>query len=213
MTVLASPRGRQRAAAASEQMPDPTPSPRIAVPDLPVRTPSLVLRHFVPEDARPILQLNAEPSTRLWLPSHVYADLAQATAALALLISSYSEPGDPQRGPYVLAVEQADNAQLLGHVGFSPLDGEVEVSYAIADAARGRGFGAEALARACEWAGHAFRLPGFIAVTAKANVASRRVLERTGFDHVKDETMQFQGTLQPVSRYRRRADPGAGGGA
>jgi RimJ/RimL family protein N-acetyltransferase len=143
----------------------------------------------------------------------VYADLAEAEAALAYLISSYSEPGDPRRGPYVLAVERVDDGQLLGHVGFSPLDGDVEVSYAIAEAARGGGLGAEALARACEWAGRVFRLPTIVAATASQNIASRRTLEQARFVHVRDGVSQFQGTRQAVSRYRWQAHSIGTGGA
>lgn len=175
---------------------------------LPIRTPRLRLRHFSLEDAAAILQLNAEPSTRRWLPSHVYADAAEAREALALLISSYSEPGNPRRGPYVLAVELAGTRKVLGHVGFSPLDGEVEVSYAIAEDERGHGYGAEALANACEQVGQAFGLSGLVAATATENMASRRLLDQAGFFHVRDEIMRFQGTEQAVSRYTWRANSG-----
>lgn len=54
---------------------------------LPLRTPSLVLRHFVPEDAPVVMNLNHEETTRRWLPSHVYSDLSQAVASLAYLIT------------------------------------------------------------------------------------------------------------------------------
>ena len=103
---------------------------------LPLETPSLRLRHFVPEDAAPIMALNAESSTRHWLPSHVYPTLEDASSRLGFLISCYTAPGHPRRGPYVLAVEHKDEAKLLGHVGFSPFDDEVEVSYAIAESSR-----------------------------------------------------------------------------
>jgi len=67
---------------------------------LPLRTPSLVLRHFVPEDAPVAMNLNNEETTRRWLPSHVYPDLSQAVASLAYLIKCYSSPGDATLGPY-----------------------------------------------------------------------------------------------------------------
>lgn len=168
---------------------------------LPITTGSLVLRRFVLEDAEAILQLNAEPSTRLWLPSHVYSSSAEAQAALEFLISAYSSPGDPQRGPYVLAVECAGDRQLLGHVGFSPIDGEVEVSYSIAESARGRGLGAQAVAGACAWVNDAFGVRTVIALTATENIPSRRTLERAGFVHAWDEGIEFQGVHQTVSRY------------
>lgn len=168
---------------------------------LPIRTSSLTLRHFVSEDAPTLQRLNGEESTRRWLPSHVYSDFSHAQASIAYLISCYSSPGDAKRGPYVLGVELRRCGHLLGHVGFSPLAGDVEVSYAIAESARGHGYAAEALAEACSWASDAFALPSLTAVTASANLASRRVLDRAGFLHRRDEAMRFQGSEQRVSRY------------
>lgn len=172
---------------------------------LPLATPSLVLRHFVSEDAERIMALNAEPSTRHWLPSHVYPSLADAQDAMEYLISCYTTPGNPRRGPYVLAVEHGDSGGLLGHVGFSPLDAEVEVSYAIAEAFRGRGFGKEALVHGCRWLADTFQVARVLAVTAADNVVSRRLLERASFVHAEDTRRNFRGVEQLVSRYWWRA--------
>jgi RimJ/RimL family protein N-acetyltransferase len=174
---------------------------------IPLRTPSLLLRHFVPEDAAEAMALNAEPTTAAWLPSHVYATPAEAEQAVAYLIDQCADPADPRRGPYVLAVEHLDSGRLLGHVGFSPLDGEVEISYAIAQAWRGRGFGAEAVGAACAWAAAAFGLEKIVALTASANAASRRMLVRAGFVHANDSIRRFQGSEQAVSIYAWLARP------
>jgi RimJ/RimL family protein N-acetyltransferase len=176
---------------------------------LPLQTPSLLLRHFVPEDAQTVMHLNAEETTRQWLPSHVYENLDEATESLAHLIACYASPGDPRRGPFVLAIEHGRSQQLLGHVGFSPLGAEVEVSYAIAERARGHGYGAQALLHACRWAASTFALPGVFAITGSANLPSRRTLERSGFENSGDKVMRFQGTEQAVRQYRwlaRRSD-------
>ena len=74
--------------------------------------------------------------------------------------------GGGNLGPYVLAIVEAGTSRLLGHVGFSPLDDEVEVSYAIAEDSRGRGYGAEALRHACQWAAETFVLPSILALDA-----------------------------------------------
>lgn len=179
---------------------------------LPLATASLVLRPFVMEDAAAILRLNAEPTTSRWLPSHVYADLGAAQDALRYLIDCLGSPGDPRVAPLVLGValaaERADAqgraGALIGHVGFSPYDEEVEVSYAIAEAERGRGYGTEALVAACDWAAAAWPLPAIVAMTAAANQPSRRVLERASFVHSHDAPRRFQGSEQLVSRYTRR---------
>lgn len=168
---------------------------------LPIQTTSLALRRFVPGDAPALHRLNGEASTRFWLPSHVYSDLSHASTAVTYLIGCYSSPGDARHGPYVLGVELRRTGELIGHVGFSPLDGEVEISYAIAEGCRRRGHAIEALAGACGWAADAFALTCLTAITACANVASCRLLERTGFCHRGEESRLFQGTEQRVSRY------------
>lgn len=148
-----------------------------------------------------MMELNGEPSTRRWLPSHVYADVTEATTRMQYLVACYSAPGDPRLGPYVLAVDHLASQVLLGHVGFSPFDNEVEVSFAIAEASRGRGYGAEALLRACHWAAESWGLQQVIAITEAANASSRRTLERAAFAHAEDKNMVFQGTPVAVSCY------------
>jgi RimJ/RimL family protein N-acetyltransferase len=168
---------------------------------LPIRTPSLRLRALTAGDAVRMMALNGEPSTRRWLPSHVYADAEVAAARMQFLIGCYASPGDPRQGPFVLAVDDAASGDLLGHVGFSPFDDDVEVSYAIAEASRRRGLGAEALLHGCRWAAQQFNLASVLALTEAENTASRRTLDRAGFVHAGDVVMRFQGSPQTVSRY------------
>ena len=181
--------------------------PHPALHALPVLTPSLILRQFSVEDASAVLALNAEPSTKRWLPSHAYGNFAEAREAMEFLVSCYTEPGHPRRGPYVLAVAHKESAALLGHVGFSPLDEEVEVSYAIAESQRGQGLGAEALDHACTWVALHFKLQHVIAVTSVENAASRRLLEKAKFRFQIGESMRFQGAEQRVVRYTRELVP------
>jgi RimJ/RimL family protein N-acetyltransferase len=168
---------------------------------LPINTPSLRLRHIVVEEAVRMMDLNGEPSTRRWLPSHVYANEQEAAERMRYLVSCYSSPGDPRLGPYVLAVDQLASGTLLGHVGFSPFYNDVEVSYAIAETYRRRGYGAEALRFACQWAANTFGLSRLLAITESENAPSRLTLERARFVQSEDSVMRFQGTEQIVSRY------------
>lgn len=151
-----------------------------------------------------MMELNGEPSTRRWLPSHVYADTIAAVARMRYLISCYSSPGDPRLGPFVLGVEHIASGELLGHVGFSPFYSEVEVSYAIAEGSRRRGYGSEALLFACQWAARTFKLPRILALTECENMPSRGTLARAAFVHDEDTVMQFQGGQQTVSRFSWR---------
>ena len=168
----------------------------------PLRTPSLVLRHFVPEDAPLLMRLNGEDDDP---PVASFSACTQTFGMqwlhLAISSSATRPQAMPRLGPTCWESSIAATAQLLGHVGFSPLAGEVEVSYAIAEWARGRGYATEALAQACAWAAKAFALRRLVAVTASSNLPSRRTLDRACFLHSGDEITCLQGSEENVSRY------------
>lgn len=175
---------------------------------LPIETRSLLLRQFAPGDAGRLLLLSQEDGARTWLPSQVYRDGAHADSALAFLMSQYSTPGDPRRGPYVLGIEHRASSSLIGHVGFSPLDEDVEIGFSIAQSYQGQGFASEAIVAASRWALRVFGIRRILAIASTANVASRRTLARAGFVHEGDKTMNFQGTVEEVSVYALPGDSG-----
>lgn len=175
---------------------------------IPLHTQSLVLRHFELGDAQALMNLNAEQTTRTWLPSHVYSTLDDALTALAFLIGKYAQPGNPRHGPYVLGIEHRESAKLLGHVGFSPLGEDVEISYAVAEASRGQGYGTQSMVAACRWAAAAFALNRILALTASANAASLRALVGAGFQRADERVMRFQGEHCLVSTYIWQASKG-----
>jgi ribosomal-protein-alanine N-acetyltransferase len=173
----------------------------VGVESLPLETRSLLLRRLVLEDAAVMLSLSNEATTRTWLPSQVYRDHAHAISALEFLISQYEAPGHPRFGAYVLAIEHRIDRALLGHVGFSPLNGEVEIGFSIAENRRGFGLATEAIVRASSWALQTFELDKILGITSVANVASRRTLERARFAYEGDKSVRFQGAEQEVSVY------------
>ena len=168
---------------------------------LPMRTRSLLLRQFVLHDAPVALLLSNEETSRTWLPSQVYRDQDHALSVLAFLISQYSTPGNPRRGPYVLGIEHRTHGALIGHVGFSPLDDEVEIGFSIAQDYQRQGLGAEAIVAASRWAFQAFELDRILAITSPANIASKRALVRARFAYERDKKMSFQSAEQDVSVY------------
>jgi RimJ/RimL family protein N-acetyltransferase len=181
----------------------------VGIDQLPIETPSLRIRQFVPGDAAAVFALSIEPAWRTWLPSQVYSDEAHARSAIEFLIGQYQDPGHPARGPYVLAIEHRADGALLGHVGFSPLDGEVEVGFSIGEAHQRRGYATEAIVSGSRWALEAFGLERVLAIAAVANVASRRALARARFVYEGDRVMPFQGEEQSVCVYVLTRDAGA----
>ena len=182
----------------------------LAANQLPLETPSLRIRHLVLEDAEAMLVLSNEEASRTWLPSQVYRDHAHAVSALESLVRPYASPANPTLGPYVLAIEHRLDGTLLGHVGFSPLEDEVEIGFSIAQSHQGQGLASEAIVAATRWAFDSFGLERILGITSAANVASGRALLRAGFVHQENRVMNFQGTGQDVRVYiltRRSSQP------
>jgi ribosomal-protein-alanine N-acetyltransferase len=167
-----------------------------------IETEALVLRPFELEDAKAVYALSIEPASRLWLPSQVHADEVEARGVLQFLIAQYEASADPRHGPYVLAVDHRVDGTLIGHVGLSPFEGDVEVGFAVAEAYQRRGLAVEAVIAACRWAFGWFGLVRILGIAAQSNQGSRKVLFRAGFEHRTDRVMSFQGKEQAVSVYR-----------
>ena len=170
-----------------------------APPELPIDAARVRLRWLVPGDAGAIYRMSQEDGMRARLPSQVYRDEAHAASVVAFLIARYRDPADPRLGPYVLGVELAVSAELIGHVGLSPLDGGVEVGFAIAQAHQRQGLATAAVRAACEWAANAFALPKILGIAAADNMASHGVLLQAGFVRKADRAMHFQGREQAVA--------------
>jgi len=171
---------------------------------------SVVFRHFVPEDAPKVHAMSRELSLRTWLPDQVYESETGALEVLRYLIDKCRDPGSPVCAPYVLAVCLRSSLELIGHVGLSPLEGEVEVGYAIEEKQQGRGFASEAVGAVVDWALQRFDLPRVLGIVAKDNAPSCRVLENAGFT-LKSEAMgSLHGRLGLIRTYHRAWRGGEG---
>jgi RimJ/RimL family protein N-acetyltransferase len=139
-----------------------------------IETEALVLRPIELGDAAAMYALSNEPAFRQGLPSQVYADVVEARGVLKFLIEEFTAPADPRRGAYVLAVDHRGDGALIGHVGLSPFEGDVEVGFAVAEAYQRQGLAVEAVIAACRWALSRFGLPRILAITAQSSQGSRQ---------------------------------------
>lgn len=161
------------------------------------------LREFVPEDAHKLFVMSRESGLRMWLPDQVYESESDALDVLQYLVEKCRDPGTPTLGPYVLGVCIRGARGLIGHVGLSPLRGEVEIGYAIEDRHQGKGYASEAVRAMSEWALERFALPRILGIVATDNVASCRVLERAGFLLVDESESTLHGRPGLVRRYEK----------
>lgn len=148
---------------------------------LPIVTDRLRLRPLTLDDVDDLHAVYSHPLVSRWIGEHTRAKVEEE---VRLQIAHQGE-----HGWSFWAVEDRETGRLLGDCGLQPFehDGpEVELGYDLHPDAWGRGLGTEA-ARAV--LAHAFGTPGLdrvVAVVRPDNLASRRVLEKSGFTRVAE---------------------------
>ena len=87
----------------------------------------------------------------------------------------------------VFAIDESSSGCSVGGIGFKSAPnerGEVEIGYGICHSCQGRGVATEAVVALCDFAQPRARV--VLAETDRENVASQRVLEKSGFQSVNE---------------------------
>jgi RimJ/RimL family protein N-acetyltransferase len=135
------------------------------------KTPRLLIRSWVPEDAPALLAIYSDPLVTEYIPHVHLKDLPAAEAKVREMTEM-----ETKHGFTLWAVEE--KTSLVGVCGFRA--GEFELGFAFARSSWGKGFASEA-AQACLRWGEEHGMLRAVAQTRPENVASRRVLDRLGF--------------------------------
>ena len=143
-------------------------------------TKRLLLRGFRPNDARPLSTILAEPDVLRYFPRSDPWPLGTVEKWLAEHWRHWEEHGF---GWWAVADRQDE--QLLGWCGLGILDetGEVEVKYLLRPASWGQGLATEAARQAVGYAFGEAGLSQVIGLTHPENIASQRVLEKSGLTY------------------------------
>ncbi|MDF1792283.1 MAG: GNAT family N-acetyltransferase [Thalassobaculaceae bacterium] len=140
----------------------------------------LRLRAFTPDDRPAYAAMRADPDVVRYLVGGE-ALIAFADEIAVSRINAFREAW--RSGFGVWAVEETASGRFLGQVGLEQLEqaADVEVLYAFARHAWGRGYAREATRAALAFAFDDARLPRVVAFVVPQNTASSRVLEAVGF--------------------------------
>jgi len=145
----------------------------------------LLLRHFTPDDLDYLVDLDSDPAVMRYITGGRGTSRGEASERLARYVAYHDQ--SPGFG-FWLAVEKA-TGDVLGWFHLRPLPDmppdEVELGYRLRRAAWGKGFATEG-ARALIDAGFSrFGVMRVVASTMAVNVASRRVMEKSGLRYVR----------------------------
>ena len=144
------------------------------------------IRKFEPKDAQCLFQNHLEDEVKQWIPGESYVDLEEAQDA----INFFSSCVDKEQLPYVLAVELKETGELIGDTGVNEVDGhaaEVEIGYVICKKYSGKGYATELLEAMTEFVVSTFGISVLYGRVMRGNDASVKVLEKNGYEFVKEE--------------------------
>jgi RimJ/RimL family protein N-acetyltransferase len=160
-----------------------------------LRTQRLLLRRWCQADRAPFAALNADARVMEHFPSPLSKEESDA---LAMRIESHFQ----LHGFAQWAVEIPGVASFAGFVGLSIPRFEakftpcVEIGWRLAAEYWGQGFATEGARAALDYGFETLRLNEILSFTVRANIRSRRVMERIGMTH--DPVDDFDHPLLPA---------------
>jgi RimJ/RimL family protein N-acetyltransferase len=159
----------------------------------------VALRRWRPEDAPAIAEACSDPSIAQWIPVPRPYPVDEASRYVDLT-ARWWQSGEQ----FVLCVARQDEA--IGSISLRLDRDRPSIGYWLASSARGRGIMTAVVERLVAWAYEALDLEEVWIFVQPANLASRRVAERAGFNEVDErvtwpdgkERMIYRRSLQAV---------------
>ncbi len=142
-----------------------------------LNTRRLILRQFISDDRETLFSITQEPGILQYFPTRTAWSMEKTERYLAHQLDHWAKFG---YGHW--AVTLADSGQLMGWCGleFLPDTNETEVGYLLSGKFWGRGYATEAACETVLFGINRIGLEEIIGLTDPHNIASQRVLEKSG---------------------------------
>lgn len=169
-----------------------------------METERLILRTFKVEDAYLVSYNSRRPHVAAEMTDMILADEAAGRQWINW-INSISNVEEPWQ---VLAIETKSDNKCIGLVGVIPqkkINGEIEILYEIADEYQKNGFATEAATALIKWFFDTRNNKYLCAIIKVNNIASRRVIEKIGFDYIEDREIVYDNKATMFRYYQLRS--------
>lgn len=135
-----------------------------------------------------------DDNNRKFVPDEVFDSLEEASEVVNQIISSY----DNEDGPFVYAVIRKKDSVNLGYVQLVKIEEGWEIGYHIAEIYTGNGYATEAVNLFLNYIKNNTSLKQLIGIALATNKASRRVLDKCGFELIYDGIGLYQGRKRKI---------------
>ena len=141
-----------------------------------------------------VWQNSLDEDNRRFVPDEVFETLEDATDAVNYLMSCYNN----ENGPYVYAVIRKADDKNLGYVQLVKIEEGWEIGYHIAKRYTGNGYATSAVKLFLEYLKRDTNIKEVYGVALADNLASRKVLNKCGFDLYFEGVGMYQGTPKKI---------------
>ncbi len=141
-----------------------------------------------------VWQNSLDEDNKTFVPDEVFETLADAKEVITQIIEDYENDD----GPFIFAViRKSDNANL-GYVQLVLIDDGYEIGYHIAKKYTGNGYATESVNLFIDYLRKNTDLKEIIGIALSDNKASRRVLEKCGFQLTFEGDGLYQGKTRKI---------------
>ena len=141
-----------------------------------------------------------DDNNRKYVPDEVFDSLEEASEVVNQIINSY----DSEDGPFVYAVIRKKDSANLGYVQLVKIEEGWEIGYHITEIYTGNGYATEAVNLFLNYVKNNTSLKQIIGIALAANKASRRVLEKCGFEFLYEGNGLYQGRKRKIIKTIKR---------
>lgn len=135
-----------------------------------------------------------DDNNRKFVPDEVFDSLEETSEVVNQIISSY----DNEDGPFVYAVIRKKDSVNLGYVQLVKIEEGWEIGYHIAEIYTGNGYATEAVNLFLNYIKNNTSLKQIIGIALASNKASRRVLDKCGFELIYEGIGLYQGRKRKI---------------
>lgn len=167
-----------------------------------LETSRLVITELTMEMAQAVHENSLDEDNRRFVPDEVFETLEEARETVAFLMSQYGA----LEGPQVYAVLTKEGNQNIGYVQLVPIENSHwEIGYHIGKQYTGQGYATEAVQAFLPVMAKAVGIKEVYGICLKENLASRRVMEKCGFEPLFDGMGAYQGEQREIIKRVWRA--------
>lgn len=159
-------------------------------------TERLIVRQFEISMAKDVHLNSLDEDTRKFVPDEVFETIEDAEEILSFLINQYQS----KEGPFVYPIFLKDNTNI-GYVQLVKIEEGFEIGYHIAKKYTCKGYATEVVKEFINYCIKEFDLNQIYGICLKSNLASNKVLIKSGFKLFFEGDGLYKGEISNICKY------------